>query len=298
MNYSSRVILPLGALVLFAGLLFAADTIELKDRLVAGKKYYWTERTVQTSAMAEETGKQSSSTTLETSEEVRAPGDGKGKRVTLKYDRIAMDDPVGSMTGKELHILLNEKNEITEFENYDEFIKSRAMPSMNLTTTFSREAMMFSKESITQMMKEHGHMDTPDHPLKPGDSWPISSNVEHPPMLKRVAGNYTFKGMVEHDGVQLAEINVDAKISVDFSGLGVPGADAAKGLGMKIENGSLKGTIWFDPKLGLARETQMTEEMTQKMTLKMRDPAKADQTISTAIKATTDTKLTKIEDLK
>ena len=266
--------------------------------------------------------RQSSSTTLETSEEVRALGESKGKRVTLKYDRIAMEmsadeqkstfdsskadqgndslilaQTVGSMVGKELRMLINEKNEITEFENYDEFIKSRGMPGMDLTTTFSREAMMFSKESITQMMKEQGHVNIPDHPLKPGDSWPISSNVELPQILKR-AGNCTFKGMVEHEGVQVAEINVDAKITVDFSVLGVPGADASKALGMKIENGSLKGTIWFDPELGLARETQMTEEMTQKITLKMRDPAKADNTISTTIKATTDTKLMKIEDLE
>ena len=52
MNCPSRVILPLGALVIFAGSLFAADTIELKDHMFAGKKYYWTERTVQTSAIA------------------------------------------------------------------------------------------------------------------------------------------------------------------------------------------------------------------------------------------------------
>jgi hypothetical protein len=105
-----------------------------------------------------------------------------------------------------------------------------------------------------------------------------------------------LKGMAEHDGNQVAEIAADAKISMDFTGgdAAQPGASPLAQLGMKIEGGTLKGTIYFDPKLGFARGTKMTQEMT----MTMKNPTDPSATITVPIKQTIDMKLTKVEDVK
>jgi hypothetical protein len=320
MNHFHRLLLPFAALVIFAGTLCAADGIELKQRWIAGKKYSQTMQTVQTSSfsVAGQTMEQSLSTTMEISQAVRPQGDGKGKRMTLKYDRVAMDmsmngqkmsfdsskpdagnDPLGfaktmgSVAGKELVILLNDKDEITGLENYDEFIKqlgASPVPGMDM-------AKMFSKESITQMMKGQALQSMPGHPVKPGDSWPFTTNVDLPQLGKvGIAGNYVLKGMGDYNGTPVAEIAADAKISMDLSGADAsqPATSQLAQLGMKVEEGSLKGTIQFDPKLGFARDTVMTQEM--KMTMK--NPTDPSATITIPIKQTVEMKLTKVEDLK
>ena len=63
---------------------------------------------------------------------------------------------------------------------------------------------------------------------------------------------------------------------------------------MKVEGGSLKGMIRFDPKLGIARNTQMTQDMT----MTMKNPADPSATISVPLKQTVEMTLTKVEDLK
>ena len=316
MNHFHRAFLPVAALVIFAGALSAADTLELKQRWIAGKKYYQTMETVQTSSfsMAGQTLEQAVTTTMEIIQAVRLQPDGKSKRMTMKYDRVAMDmsmngqkagfdsskpdagnDPLGfsktmgAIAGKELQILLSENDDITGIENYDEFIKllgSSPVPGMDM-------GKMFSKDSIIQMMKGQALQSLPGHPVKPGDSWPFTTSVDLPQMGKvAVTGNYLLKGMADYKGIPVAEILADAKISMDFSGAD-PSQQVAQ-LGMKVEGGSLKGMIRFDPKLGIARNTQMTQDMT----MTMKNPADPSATISVPVKQTVEMTLTKVEDLK
>jgi len=320
MNHFYRVILPIAALVISHGTLSAADTVELKQRWIAGKMYYQTMQTTQTSsfAVAGQNMEQSVTTTMEISQAVRPQADGKGKRMTLKYERVAMEmslsgqkmgfdsskpnegnDPLGlsktlgGMVGKDLQILLNEKDEITGIENYDDFIKQLAaspVPGMDMSK-------MFSKDSITQMMKGQALQSLPNHPVKAGDTWPFTTNVELPQLGKvGIAGTYTLKGMGSFEGNPVAQIDADAKISMDFSGAtgAQPGVSQLAQLGMKVENGSLKGTIQFDPKLGVARDTQMTQELT----MTMKNPTDPSAKITVPIKQNIEMKLTKIEDVK
>ena len=51
MNSFSRAILPIAALVISAGSLFAADAVELKQRWIVGKKYSQTIQTQQSITM-------------------------------------------------------------------------------------------------------------------------------------------------------------------------------------------------------------------------------------------------------
>jgi hypothetical protein len=313
MNCPSRVILPLGALVIFAGSLFADDGIELKERWTVGKKYYQTTQTIQTSTtiIAGQTREKSHSTTMEMSAAVRAQGDGKGKRMTVEINRVAMEmsingqninfdsgkpgegnDPLGvgktmgSLVGKKLQMLLNEKDEITEFENYDEFIKllGSSMPGMDMSK-------VFSKESMTQMMNVRALHTLPGNPVKPGDRWPFSTKMDLPQLGKGgLTGTYTLKSVADRDGVQVAEIIVDSIIDFGGADSSNPATPQADQRGAKMKKGSIKGTIWFDPKLGFERDSQLTQEMTTK------NPSDPSDTILN--KQTTKTKLTKVEDLE
>jgi uncharacterized membrane protein len=306
-----------------------ADGLELKQRWIAGKKYFHTIQSTQTIIMGMSGNKinQSIATSMELSEAIRAREDGKGKRMTLKYERLAMEmslsgqkiggfdsskpgeghDPfgmsktVGNAAGKELQILLNENGEITGFENYDEFVKQldrspapvAGMPKfvkqLDLSPVPGAEMpRRFTRQSITWTLKGLGLPALPGHPVKQGDQWPYGASLEDPFQGKTlISGNYTLSGMAEYAGTPCAEIVADGKISLEV------GASLAQ-LGIKIEGGSLKGTLWFDPSLGRVRMSQITEQSTTTMT----NPGNPAETTSVSTREDTDTKLTKIEDLK
>ena len=111
-----------------------------------------------------------------------------------------------------------------------------------------------------------------------------------------VKGTYTFKGMKEHGGVPCAEIATAGEITLDMAraDAGSPTGAALAQLGMKAEGGTLKGTVWFDPKLGFAREAQLTQEMN----MTMKNPTDPTATLKVPIKQEITTTLTKVEDVK
>ncbi len=300
--------------------LSAADAVELKQRWMPGKQYNQTMKSSQSTAMTLGAQKieQKSTTTMDLTMAVRPHEDGARKRLTIKYDRVAMQmemngqkmgfdsakpgegtDPMGlsktlgATVGKELKVLLNPADEIAEIENYDEFIKNLApspMPGMDM-------GKMFNKESMAQMMKQGSLQAMPGKPVKPGDSWPFTTTIDLPQLGKvAIKGTYTFKGMADHGGAACAEIATDGQISLD---MGKPDPASPAGsplaqLGMKVEGGTLKGTVWFDPKLGFARDAQLTQEMN----MTMKNPTDPTATITVPLKQEITTTLTKVEDLK
>ena len=207
-------------------------------------------------------------------------------------DPLGLAKTMGATVGKELKVLLTATDDISEVENYDEFVKnfpSTAVPGMDM-------AKMFNKESMAMMMKQGALQALPGKPVKPGDSWPYTTSVELPQMGKvAVKGTYTFKGMAERGGVPCAEIATVGEIALDMAkpDAASPAGAALAQMGMKIE-GSLKGTVWFDPKLGFAREAQLTQEMN----MTMKNPTNPAAMITVPIKQEINTTLTKVEDVK
>ena len=320
MHPLTRLLLPAAALFACTAPLFAADAVELKQRWIAGKHYFQTMQSTQltTIDMGVQKMENKSVTTMEMSLAVRAHEDGARKRVTIKYERVAMamemngqkmgfdsakpgegTDPLGlaktlgATVGKELKVLLSATDDITEVENYDEFVKAfppSSIPGMDMSK-------MFSKDSMAQMMKQGALQAMPGKPVKPGDSWPFTTSVELPQMGKvAVKGTYTFKGMADRGGAPCAEIAAAGEISLDMAkpDAGSPTGAALAQLGMKVEGGTLKGTVWFDPKLGFAREAQLTQEMS----MTMKNPADPTATLKVPIKQEITTTLTKVGDLK
>ena len=100
MNITFRQILPAAILILAASPL-PAQTVDIKPRWQVGKKITQTMRMDQEStiALGEQKMEQKVGMTMDTTMSVRAHENGKHKRVSMKYDRVAMDM---NMAGQEM----------------------------------------------------------------------------------------------------------------------------------------------------------------------------------------------------
>ena len=317
MTFRTRI-LSLVALALCAPLLLqAAETVEVKQHWLAGKKYYQTIQTDQQSTIqiGQQKIEQATSMTMELTMTVNTPQKGQPKKMTIRYERMAMEmnmngqkmgfdsakpdegsDPlnlkktVGATVGQELKMVLNDKDEVETIENYDEFIQHLGPAS----APGLEPSKMFSRDSLTQMLKQGGLQGLPSKPVTAGDTWTFKNEVELPQLGKvAVTGTYTLKSVGDHNGVRCAEIQTDGTLAMDMSG--AKGDSSPLGvLGMKVTDGTIKGPVWFDPQLGMARETQLVQEMT----ISMKNPADPSATITVPMKQNISVKLTKIEDVK
>lgn len=321
MHTLTHRLLPLASLLTSAATLLAADApVELKPRWEAGKRYHQTIKTDQqtTMNMGGQSMKQGSITTMEMVTTVSAQPGGKGKRLQMMYGRMAMEmdmngqklgfdsakpnapDPLGmgqslgKLTGKEFAVVVDEKDQVVEVENMEKLI-GEALAGNPMGQQLRG---MFNKETMANMIRQSVLYATPGKPVKAGDSWPFTITVDLPQMGRvAMVGNYTMKGMAQRGGVQTAELTVDGKLSLDISGLktGNAEADAAmKQMGMKMEGGAMKGTIWFDPALGMNREALLNQDMT----MSMKNPTKPEESMTIPIKQTITQTLTKVEDVK
>jgi len=220
----------------------AAEAVDVQQHWQAGKKYYQTIHTDQQSSIEIGGQKMDQSTdmTMELTMAVSPKQEGQPKRMTIRYERMAMEigmngqkmgydsanptanaDPlnlgktVGATVGQELKVVFNDKDEIETVENFDEFVKrfdTSGVPGFDASK-------MFSRESLTQMLKQGSLQGMPGKPVGAGDSWQFNNQVELPQMGKvTVTGTYTVKSIGDHDGVKCAEIQTDGKLSMNLEG--------------------------------------------------------------------------------
>ena len=312
---------------LFAGLMLAwltvragaADTVEIKQRWITGKQYVTSTQMSQTTSMAIGPIKteQATSMTIDTSVAVQPHEDGKRKRLAMKYDRVAMEmsagdqklsydtakpkegtDPLdlgkslGPIIGQELKLLTNENDEVVEVENFDELVKQLAPPGPTTGLDFSK---MFSPDALRDLIKQGSLQAYPGKPVVPGETWPFNNKVTMPGAGSvTIKGTYTFKGMADRGGVRCAEVRADGTIVMELDPAGEAGGADGALPGMKLSQGTLKGSVWFDAQLGMARDSELVQEMS----MSMKNPLGAGDDIVIPIKQTIRTTLIKVRDVK
>ena len=321
MNHSFRNIIPVATLLFTATTPLLAQTIEIKPQWQVGKKFTQSLKMDQASTIAigDQKMEQKVGMTMDSTITVKAHENGKDKRMGVKYDRVAMamnmagqemkydsaapadaaSDPLGmgksfgAIVGKEIKIVADAKDEILEIENLDAMMKELAAGNPMAGAI----GQMFNKDSMKNMMRQSSLYASPGKPVKIGDSWPFEFAIPMPAIGKvGLKGTYTLKGIGDHAGVKCAEIALDGKLTMDLGGSGdskVEGGDALKQLGAKMENGKMTGTLWFDPALGVCRESQFTQEMS----MQMKNPQKPDESMEIPMKQTIKQTLTKVENL-
>ncbi len=314
MNRFLRPLSSVFALVLAASSAFAADAITLKQQWQVGKRYSQSMTMDQSTTITfgDQKMDQKMKMVAEMTSTVKKHEDGKSKRIAITYDRMVMDtemagqkmsmdsskpadpgnplgNPFAAFTGKEIKLIVDANDKVTDFENFEEIAKA-AGGANPITAAF------LNKESITRTVQQSSLQALPTKPVVAGDSWPFSVDMPMAGIGKgMVKGTYTFKGVTPHDGVPCAEIAVEGTINFDMTP--AAGADASSptaALGMKIEGGTMKGTIWFDNALGTARGSELNQEMM----MSMKNPTKPDETMKMPMKQAISTKVVKVEDVK
>ncbi|MFT4548510.1 MAG: hypothetical protein ACI8XO_002916 [Verrucomicrobiales bacterium] len=109
-------------------------------------------------------------------------------------------------------------------------------------------------EGTRSMMQKLTDLGFPDKPVGPGDTWKHRIDTDMG-QLGRVSYDldYKFVKMVRHEGVNCALLTISGKIST------VPGANANEGFDLKSR--SLRGVMYFDPKLGVVRKNEINSQL-------------------------------------
>jgi hypothetical protein len=298
----------------------AADAVELKPQWHVGKRYTqaMTMNQQMTMSMGGQKMEQGMTMDIQTVVNVTKHEKPGLKRLGIKYQRMSMsidmngqkmgydsdkpdpgNDPLGmgkalgGLIGKEVTAILAADGKVQEIEKLDELLAGldAAGPAA------AQMKGMFNKDTFAQTIAQAGLHNFPPGPVKPGDSWPLSFQMNMPQLGQMaLKGTYAFKGMADHGGVPCAEITNDAQLEFDSGKATGGGGDGTsiQQLGMRFDKGRLSGTTWFDPKLGTARASEMVQEMT----IKMANPANPGESIEMPMRQKISTKLVSVEDVK
>ncbi len=188
---------------------------------------------------------------------------------------------LGKMVGSKIRFLTDSSGKIESVEGYQEFqdrVMSGSPPEM--------QAMMkgfMSEDSIKQTPLNS--MGLPGKPVKIGDTWPVKTEIAMGTMGKMVINlNYTFTGWEEHDNQKCAVLEYAGDISMKSGG-----DESAAGT-MSIDQGKASGKTWFDPAMGMIKETAGKQDLTVKINA-------AGQTIPAQMHQNLDTKLVEVSDI-
>jgi len=305
------------------------EAVTLKQRFVVGKRYEFGMKMTQTTTIniGGQEMDQTMNMAFKHSMNVSQHEDGKRKRVTMRYGRVAMEmnvagqkmefdsdkkdahagplASIGGLVGKEFRMLLDENDHVLDVENFDEILKAFSSDPIAGKVM----GQFLNKDSMKELVQGSMLRAMPDHPVKPGDSWPVTYGTKMGQMgSMKVEGTYTYNKPVELAGHVCALIGTVATLTMDmdFSKMagGAAGgnaevAEVIKKMGMKISDAKMIGSITFDPELGMARDMTMTTSMKMTMTLPPgTEPQNGDSKLVMPIKQSVSNTLLSVEDAK
>jgi hypothetical protein len=202
-----------------------------------------------------------------------------GDRVYMSFDSAHdtgkdTQDPITpalrKIVGGKVRYTLGKDNKVERVDGYDDFMVRIARGSKNTEMLKG----MFSEDTLKRLCSWSDAL--PDHPVRPGDSWNNSMEMNLYGMAKMVIdGKFTFANWEDHAGHKCVKLDYDGKIT------GKGKSDAAP---FSIEKGTIHGSSWFDPEQGVVvgsdadqtmtiniqqRGNAMSQQMTQNVTVKL-----------------------------
>jgi hypothetical protein len=182
-----------------------------------------------------------------------------GARQTISFDSTRdaapdVSDPIGSLfhrlIGEHVRLLVSADAGLIKVDGLDAFIGRVAGSGQSQARGMFKQ--IFNEEIFKQLSMSDD--DTPDHPLKAGDHWPVNLEITSPLGIIVINMKNTFKEWESHAGRQCVRIAFKGDISSK------PNPNSANTPG-KIEGGTISGQTWFDPALGMTVEINDAEEM-------------------------------------
>ena len=113
---------------------------------------------------------------------------------------------------------------------------------------------MFGEDGIKQMFGQ-SMVTLPEKAVNVGDTWDIAQGVKSPFGQVKLDSQYTYEGMAEHNGKQLAKIGIKGTMKIDKAD-----ADPQEQLKLDIKESSITGTAWFDTNAGLLVDTDVLQK--------------------------------------
>lgn len=119
-------------------------------------------------------------------------------------------------------------------------------------------AQLFDEDTL----KQYGSFSQslPDHPVKIGDTWSSSHDINNPAGVMTVDGTYTFKNWEQHSGHNCVHILITGDIKTKSASAAIVGAV------VKVQNGTIGGDAWFDPDLGMFVDIDTGQDLTLNIT--------------------------------
>ncbi len=268
--------LPLAAL---AGILLytsckSGEPVNLKLALQPGSQYLYTmdmKMTMEQNAMGQAM-KTQQDMLMESTYDVAA-GSGDNRKITVTYDRIAMNmknammnmsydskdpskgDPklaaMGGLVGKPFSMEVSGQGEILKVDGLSNIINGMGDTSTPEGVAMRQQmAQTFNDTAIRSMMQQSLNI-FPDHPVKPGETWKktytmsmgfMNMSIENEFKLTSVSGN-------------TAHVDVAAKIR--GGGAGTP---EMKNMSINL-NGDQKGTMDVEVATGLVTDSKLKQNI-------------------------------------
>lgn len=256
------------------------EPVNLKLNLQPGSQYLYAieNKMVMDMSVMGQSMKTNQNMTTECTYDVAA-GEGTNKRITVTYDRIAMETKnpmlnmaydsrdtaksdkelrqMGGMLHKPFTMDVSEQGEILSVNGLNNLINSMSDTSspegqairQQLTSTFNDSA-------IKSMMQQALNI-FPDHPVKPGDTWKKTFNM----------GTGAINLAIDNDFKLVSVSNGIAHIDVTSKIIGSGGAGPEmKNMNMDL-NGDQKGTMEVEVATGLVKDGKMKQTIKGEMSV-------------------------------
>ncbi len=276
--FMKKSLLPLIAIA--AGLLYTScksgEPVNLKLTLQPGSQYLYTmdmKMTMEQNAMGQSM-KTQQDMLMESTYDVAA-GAGDDRKITVTYDRIAMNmkNPMMSMTydskdpaksdpklaamsgmlNKPFTMEVSSSGEIKKVEGLSAIINGMGdTTTPEGIATRQQMAQSFNDTAIKSMMQQALNI-FPDHPVKPGDTWKKTYNMSMGVMGMTIDNEYKLTSV----SGRTAHIDVNAKIK----GGGASTAPEMKNMNINL-NGDQKGTMDVEVATGLVTDSKLKQNIT------------------------------------
>jgi hypothetical protein len=203
------------------------------------------------------------------------------KKLSCEYEKVDMSMKMGEndlmagvgadmlkkMEGMKYDVIMNADGKPIDVEGLDKAMKDMP-PQM---------ASFMKKDQLLAQFEQMGLIGVPKAPVAKGESWEFASNLPSPTGKMSLKGKYTYIGDETVAGAKCAVAELDSVLTMDFA---APPKDKKETpeettqremlekLGMKVEGATMKGKVYFDPKLQNIRKS----EVEMKMVMKMKNP--------------------------
>jgi len=218
------------------------------------------------------------------------------KSMSFDSDSDPMNDGVDPLTavmrntvGVRFKYSLDGAGKVEKVEGVKEFVEKVGEKNPQTKPLL---AVMFNEESCKQMFGGAIESDwLPPEPVMVGETWNSRKEMSSGPLgALQTDYKYKFEGWENHLGRRCAVLEFAGAIKCYPEDAA---SQTSEGMNVSIKDGTTSGTTWFDPKLGMAVDTFIEQDIHMEMNVPGPDGTR--QTVKNRIKQKTSLQLIKVE---